>query len=75
MVQNRKRKVTRNAARCDACGTVIESKHLWDAVTCACGALTVSGGTDRPRRQWDVTPGGGWTDLTEYEPDPPSDGS
>jgi hypothetical protein len=32
-------KKRRNAAKCLECGTVIESKHRRDLVTCACGAI------------------------------------
>jgi hypothetical protein len=58
-------KLTRNAARCDACGSVVESRHRWDFQTCRCGALSVDGGLDYSRI---VTSGLPWTSLCEYEP-------
>ena len=46
-------RITRNAARCKKCGTVIESKHRHDFVSCACGAIFVDGGHDYIRRGGD----------------------
>jgi hypothetical protein len=70
----RARRRARNVARCNACGTVVESMHPWDTVTCACGALTVSGGPERPWRSWNVVSGAGWTDLATDEDDRPQGG-
>jgi len=36
--------ITRNAARCRRCDTVIESKHRHDWVACECQAIFVDGG-------------------------------
>src|SRR5438874_1240538 len=58
-----KRGMRRNVARCNACGSVVESTHPWDVATCSCGALTVSGGTARPHRAWNVSSGAGWSEL------------
>ena len=56
--------ITRNAAKCAKCGTVVESKHVHDFVPCECGAIFVDGGTDYLRR-------GGYLediiDLSEYD--------
>lgn len=43
-------KITRNAARCKKCGTVIESCHRHDFMSCKCGAIFVDGGHDYLRR-------------------------
>lgn len=42
----------RNRARCTVCDTVVESMHRHDFVTCTCGALSVDGGQDYRRRDW-----------------------
>jgi len=36
--------ITRNAARCRKCDTVIESRSVHDFVSCKCGAIFVDGG-------------------------------
>lgn len=35
----------RNRAKCKLCNSVVESFHLHDHVTCKCGEISVSGGT------------------------------
>jgi hypothetical protein len=45
------------------CGSVIESVHPWDSVTCDCGRLSLSGGPERPQVYWKAEPGSSWTDL------------
>lgn len=50
--------------RCESCRTVVSTIHAWDAVTCACGRLTVSGRPWRPTVAWLASPGGGWTETT-----------
>ena len=44
------RRITRNAAKCNACGDEIESKSRHDFVTCTCGELHVDGGLDYLKR-------------------------
>lgn len=44
------RRLTRNAARCTHCGTVIESRHRHDYVPCPCGRIAVDGGLSYLRR-------------------------
>jgi len=44
--------------------------HAWEHVTCACGAVTVSGVPWRPRVDWRATPFGGWSFLDEDAPEP-----
>ena len=39
-----KRNVIRNAAKCLACGVIVESRHRHDFKTCDCGNLSVDGG-------------------------------
>jgi hypothetical protein len=36
----------KNRAKCKLCGSIIESFHLYDYVTCKCGEIAVDGGTD-----------------------------
>lgn len=51
------------AVRCESCGSVVSTAHAWDAVTCACGRLTVSGRPWRPTVAWLAAPGGGWSEA------------
>lgn len=44
--------LTRNAAKCLACGDVVESKYRHDFVTCSCGSLSVDGGLAYSRRSY-----------------------
>jgi hypothetical protein len=41
--------ITRNAARCRKCDTVIESRSVHDFVSCRCGAIFVDGGLEYGR--------------------------
>lgn len=50
-------RLTRNAARCLLCDTVVESKHRHDFVRCKCGNLFVDGGHDYLRRGIEDTRG------------------
>jgi hypothetical protein len=43
-------RISRNAAECTLCGSIIESKHIHDFVTCSCGNLSVDGGRDYIKR-------------------------
>ena len=43
-------KIIRNAARCKACGDVIESYDVHDFVKCGCGKIFVDGGHEYLRR-------------------------
>ena len=47
-------KILKNRAMCLLCGDIIESKHVHDFVTCACGQLSVDGGHDYFRRAFTV---------------------
>jgi hypothetical protein len=42
--------ILKNAAECRKCGSVIESKHVHDFVSCVCGAIFVDGGRQYLRR-------------------------
>ena len=59
----------KNAAQCNACGDVIESKHRHDFVSCKCGAIFIDGGLDYLR-------GGGrpedFISLVEYSDESPT---
>jgi len=59
-----KEKITRNAALCMKCDTLIESKHVHDFVSCKCGAIAVDGGHEYLRRVGDLD---GYIDLSESE--------
>jgi hypothetical protein len=43
-------RISRNVAECTLCGSIIESKHIHDFVTCSCGNLSVDGGRDYIKR-------------------------
>jgi hypothetical protein len=46
----------RNRAKCKLCGSIIESYHLHDYVTCGCGEISITGGLvelDCAARSWD----------------------
>ena len=60
-----RRRLKRNAARCDGCGDTIESEFCHDFRTCSCGALAVDGGLAYARRLF--KPEVPFTDLNEYE--------
>ena len=45
--------IIRNAARCRACDTVIESKYRHDFKSCRCTAIFVDGGTAFLRHGFD----------------------
>ena len=55
-----RRKIIRNAARCNHCGDVIESNYRHDFKKCSCGRIAVDGGHDYLRRGF-VSP----NDFTE----------
>lgn len=42
--------LTRNASKCDICGSDIESKHRHDRASCTCGNVSVDGGLSYVRR-------------------------
>ena len=46
----KKRKIIRNAIRCNHCGDVIESTYRHDFKACSCGRVSVDGGHDYLRR-------------------------
>jgi hypothetical protein len=58
------RKITRNAARCTKCDSVIESTHRHDFVGCACGAIAVDGGKEYLRRVGDMS---AFEERSEYK--------
>ena len=37
-------RIIRNAARCNHCGDIIESRHRHDFKSCSCGRIFVDGG-------------------------------
>lgn len=61
-------RLTRNAARCPLCDTVIESRHRHDFNVCPCGALSVDGGLAYLKRSWDESrlDHNGWDELSEW---------
>lgn len=56
------RRLTRNAAQCNKCGVVLESKHRHDFKSCVCGNY-VDGGLSYIRRGGDPS---ALTDLCEW---------
>jgi hypothetical protein len=52
--------IHKNAARCRVCKEVVESKQVKTIETCACGAIAISGGSDRLTRNVRS-----WSDLEE----------
>ena len=66
-----KKKIIKNAIRCNLCGEVIESKSRHMFVTCKCGACSVDGGHDYLRRSCREL--GCYTDLSVLEPITPDD--
>lgn len=57
-------RIIKNAIKCLACKTVIESKHRHDFVFCPCKAVAVDGGKEYLRR---VGATGGYKDLSKTE--------
>lgn len=51
-VENERRRIVRNAAKCLSCEEEIESKSVHDFVSCKCGNLSVDGGHNYIRRAW-----------------------
>lgn len=64
IMENKRKKLVRNAIKCLKCGDVIESKHRHDWVQCSCGACFVDGGHDYMRVGGNH---GDWEDLSEWE--------
>jgi hypothetical protein len=65
-----RRELIRNAAQCNNCGDVIESKHCHDFVSCSCfknetdnKGIAVDGGLDYARRVGNLDD---YTELSEY---------
>jgi hypothetical protein len=54
-------KIIVNKVCCKICGSVIESKHVYDYQRCSCGAIAIDGGTDYQRTSW---PAG--ADVNDY---------
>lgn len=59
--------ITRNAACCRKCNTIIESTHRHDFVSCKCGAIFVDGGLEYLRRGGDPED---FIDMTEFKVTP-----
>ena len=53
---NMRKRVIKNAIRCNHCGDVIESKYLHDFRTCKCGCVSVDGGHAYLRRSFTFSP-------------------
>ena len=58
-------KIIRNAAQCNLCGDIIESKSVHDFKQCSCGAIFVDGGREYLRRGYKNEEC--ITDLSVYE--------
>lgn len=60
--------IRRNAARCNVCGTTIESKHRHHFAQCPCGNIAVDGGTAYLRKMgFGLDHPESWTDLCEFD--------
>lgn len=59
-------RIIRNAAKCNHCGDVIESKHRHDLQMCSCKRIFVDGGHCYLRRKFTDNPDD-YTELSEYE--------
>jgi hypothetical protein len=57
--------IIRNAAKCQHCGDVVESKHRHDYRSCKCGRIAVDGGQDYLRRVFENK--GDLIELSEWE--------
>lgn len=60
------KRIIRNAARCRLCGSMIESKELYDNQTCMCGEVSVEGGQNYIGR-FASTDWNNIIDLSEYK--------
>ncbi len=56
--------------RCARCLGVVATSHAWEVVTCACGAVTVSGLPWRLRVDWSASSPGGWSYVEDADPEP-----
>lgn len=57
--------ITRNAAMCQLCLDIIESRHTHDYVSCKCGEISLDGGRSYLRRR--AKDFNNLTDLSEYD--------
>ncbi len=58
------KRIKRNAAQCQKCGDIIESKKRLGVVKCSCGSLVIEGGKHYIKRNADP---GDYVEMTEYE--------
>lgn len=49
-------KIIKNAAKCNHCGDIIESKHTHDFKHCSCGTIAVDGGHSYLKRSFKNSP-------------------
>lgn len=61
------RKLTRNAIRCNHCGTVAESTHRHHYQPCECGAVAADGGLAYLRRAFKTNYKTDYTELSTYD--------
>lgn len=61
-----KKRIIKNAIKCNTCGDIIESKQVHEFVTCRCGLCSVDGGTDYLKRCYKNSPED-FTELSEWE--------
>lgn len=57
--------ISRNIAKCRACGDVVESRHRHDWKQCFCGEMFVDGGKDYLRRGYGKK---GYIELSTWGP-------
>lgn len=61
-----KRRIKRNAIKCNHCGDVIESVHVWDFKWCSCETVAVDGGKEYCKRSFKNSPED-FEELSEWE--------
>lgn len=61
-----RRKIKRNAIKCNHCGDVIESTHVHDFKWCSCETVAVDGGREYCKRSFKNSPED-FEELTEWE--------
>ena len=61
-----KKKLIRNAIKCNHCGDVIESKHTHDFKWCSCETIAIDGGLSYAKRSF-KNGLDDFTDLSEWE--------
>ena len=62
-------KIISNKIQCKHCGEIIESKHIYEFVTCKCETCSVDGGHYHLSRSYKNSPEEDFIELSEVEED------